>query len=244
MQTENYTKEELGKAQALDRCIAQINGEEDAESMLALDLDTVEWLNQARDLLSQIKGDYEKQIDSIEPDVDKKEATRVMMHEKISSLYGMETTEEPERQKGLLWQRVSRILDRVVPQQGPEPVPAYRREDEESALSLHGDEEIEHQLCLVAILNDEKITIDIPEGDSIIGASNEADIQLRDSDSYISGEHAKISRKADVLYITDLDSTNGTFLNGEKLQPGVKNKLSPGDKLILAETPVLVIGDW
>jgi len=241
MQIEDYTKEELGKAQALDRCIAQINGEEGVESMLALDLDIVEWLNSARDLLSQIKDDYEKQIDSIEPDEDKKEATRAMMHEKISRLYGIETTEEPESERGSLRGRVSRVLDRVVPKQGPEPVPVYRREEDVSSLSLHGDEEIGHQLCLVAIINDEKIIIDIPEGDSIIGASNEADIQLRDPDRYISGVHAKISREADKLYITDLDSTNGTYLNEEKLQPGVKNKLQPGDKLMLAETPAIIV---
>lgn len=239
MQTEDYTKEELGKAQALDRCIAQINGEEGVESMPALDLETVEWLNQARSLLSQIKQDYEKQLNSIKPDKDKKETTRVMMHEKINRLYGTDTP-EIETEKSSLWQRVSRVLDRVVPQQGPQTSPAYRREDEVSALSIHGDEEVEHEFSLVAFLGDERKVIDIPEGESIIGASDEADIKLQDPDHYISGKHAKISRQENELYITDLDSTNGTFLNGEKLKPNVKTKLSSGDKLVFAETPIIV----
>lgn len=239
MQTEDYTKEELGKAQALDRCIAQINGEEGVESMPALDLETVEWLNQARSLLSQIKQDYEKQLNSIKPDKDKKETTRVMMHEKINRLYGTDTP-EIETEKSSLWQRVSRVLDRVVPQQEPQTSPAYRREDEVSALSIHGDEEVEHEFSLVAFLGDERKVIDIPEGESIIGASDEADIKLQDPDHYISGKHAKISRQENELYITDLDSTNGTFLNGEKLKPNVKTKLSSGDKLVFAETPIIV----
>lgn len=246
MQLGNYTKEEFQKADALDRCIAELNGEEGAVSMLALDLDMVEWLNNARDLLSQVKQDYEEQLDSIKPDRKKRASTKIMMHQMIDSLYGTDVAKKPEQPQRSLWGRVSRVFDRVVPPQGPELAPAYRREDNMSTLSLHGEEETypvsqkNGIICIVATLNGEEHVLDLLEGDTIIGASNDADVQLKDRDGYISGKHAKISKTADGLYITDLESTNGTFLNGEKLNTNIKTPISVGDEIMLAGTLVKI----
>ncbi|MGG7079013.1 FHA domain-containing protein [Clostridium sardiniense] len=42
------------------------------------------------------------------------------------------------------------------------------------------------------------------------------------SDQYVSGNHAKIMVKNNALILEDLGSTNGTFLNGEKISGRVK----------------------
>ena len=48
-----------------------------------------------------------------------------------------------------------------------------------------------------------------------IGRSSASDIILK-SDDYASGSHAQLTRHGGLLYVEDLGSTNGTFVNGRK----------------------------
>jgi hypothetical protein len=50
----------------------------------------------------------------------------------------------------------------------------------------------------------------------------------------VSRYHAKITREGDCYYLTDLNSTNGTFLNGETLQTYQKREISHGDEITFA----------
>ena len=63
----------------------------------------------------------------------------------------------------------------------------------------------------------------------MIGRSPEADVQLEDE--AVSWNHLEIERRGDVLMATDLDSRNGTALNGEPLER--PRRLGDGDTLIL-----------
>lgn len=47
----------------------------------------------------------------------------------------------------------------------------------------------------------------------------------------VSRKHALIDRKENALTITDLRSSNGTFLNGQRLQPGDSRVLRDGDEI-------------
>jgi pSer/pThr/pTyr-binding forkhead associated (FHA) protein len=55
----------------------------------------------------------------------------------------------------------------------------------------------------------------IQDGATSIGRSSASDIVLR-SDDYASGSHAQLTRHGGLLYVEDLGSTNGTFVNGRK----------------------------
>ena len=55
----------------------------------------------------------------------------------------------------------------------------------------------------------------LADGATSIGRSSTSDIVLR-SDDYASGRHAQITRHGGLLYVEDLGSTNGTFVNGRK----------------------------
>jgi pSer/pThr/pTyr-binding forkhead associated (FHA) protein len=56
---------------------------------------------------------------------------------------------------------------------------------------------------------------ELGDGETSMGRSSGSTIVLR-SDDYASGRHAQLTRHGGLLYIEDLGSTNGTFVNGRK----------------------------
>jgi pSer/pThr/pTyr-binding forkhead associated (FHA) protein len=66
-----------------------------------------------------------------------------------------------------------------------------------------------------------------------VGRSSENDLVL-DADEFASTKHARISPRRDGVWVEDLDSTNGTFVNGMKVRE--RHKLSPGDVIRVGET--------
>ncbi len=71
----------------------------------------------------------------------------------------------------------------------------------------------------------------IGNGDHIIGRSPSADIQI-DQDS-VSRQHAKLRFDGEQLTVQDLGSTNGTFINGDRVASG---RLEVDDRLHIGET--------
>ena len=65
----------------------------------------------------------------------------------------------------------------------------------------------------------------------LIGRSSGCDIVIKDSG--ISGKHAKIFIENDDVFITDLKSLNGTFVNGRKIN--VKQRIGLYDEIILGD---------
>ncbi len=57
----------------------------------------------------------------------------------------------------------------------------------------------------------------------------------------VSRYHAKIYREGTSFYIEDLNSTNGTYVNGEQLNYTEKVLLSPMDKIIFGDVPYLFV---
>lgn len=67
--------------------------------------------------------------------------------------------------------------------------------------------------------------------------SNDANLKSK----AVSRHHAKIICQDNVFYLTDLNSTNGTFLNGQLLNYQEKVKLSPMDRIQFADVPYLIM---
>ncbi len=57
----------------------------------------------------------------------------------------------------------------------------------------------------------------------------------------VSRRHAAIHREQDGYYITDLNSTNGTRINGRRLLPNIPCRLSSGDVVRLGRLNLLVL---
>jgi pSer/pThr/pTyr-binding forkhead associated (FHA) protein len=66
-----------------------------------------------------------------------------------------------------------------------------------------------------------------------LGRSSENDLVL-DTDEFASVHHARIEPRRDGVWVEDLESTNGTFVNGIKLTR--PQKLTPGDVIRVGET--------
>ena len=62
-----------------------------------------------------------------------------------------------------------------------------------------------------------------------IGRDLKADIKIRDTS--VSKRHAVLFLKGDEVYIKDLNSANGTYVNGEKILPNKEIALKNGDKI-------------
>ncbi len=69
----------------------------------------------------------------------------------------------------------------------------------------------------------------------VIGRSNELDVVL--VEDMVSRKHAKIACSSDALLIEDLGSTNGTFVNGEKIK---RARLKEGDRVLIGTSIVRV----
>jgi diguanylate cyclase (GGDEF)-like protein len=74
----------------------------------------------------------------------------------------------------------------------------------------------------------------LDQGETVLGRSHRADIRI-DDDS-ISRMHTKLVLVGQQIFIEDLESSNGTFVNGERIS---KNPLQDGDKIRLGETTIL-----
>src|SRR5690349_21089983 len=76
---------------------------------------------------------------------------------------------------------------------------------------------------------------DLAKDSLTIGRDVSADITVNDAE--ISRTHARLTLQADGCQVEDLGSTNGTFINGQRVS-GSK-VLRPGDTLGLGETVVM-----
>ncbi len=78
-------------------------------------------------------------------------------------------------------------------------------------------------------------------GDSLLlGRSADSDLQVKDR--FVSRKHLKISRKGETFFIKDLNSHNGTFVNGEPIHPGAEVELPEGVPVVIGMT-VLCLGE-
>jgi pSer/pThr/pTyr-binding forkhead associated (FHA) protein len=66
-----------------------------------------------------------------------------------------------------------------------------------------------------------------------VGRAGNNDVSMPD-DEYASGRHARFEPRRDGVWIEDIGSTNGTFVNGIRLTR--ERKLTPGDVVRVGET--------
>jgi hypothetical protein len=70
------------------------------------------------------------------------------------------------------------------------------------------------------------------DASTVVGRAPECELRL--DDTYLSQQHARIFGKNSTWYVEDLGSTNGTFVNEQKL--GAPAMIQPGDKVRVGTT--------
>ena len=78
---------------------------------------------------------------------------------------------------------------------------------------------------------------DLSQAETVIGRAPSVDIVI--AQSAVSGRHALITRQAGEYVIEDLNSTNGTFINGQRLMG--RKPLGHGDQIRLGQTITLEV---
>ena len=118
----------------------------------------------------------------------------------------------------------------------PDPVYLFEPEEKETTcenptIFLGAKQTAEGRLVYRGAGNESSFLI---EGDSFLlgGRNEQADGQLLAFG--VSRNHARITREDDRYYIEDLNSRNGTYLNGELLAYKQKRPVKPGDHLCFA----------
>lgn len=76
----------------------------------------------------------------------------------------------------------------------------------------------------------------LPDREIVVGRSSELDMVL--VEDMVSRKHAKISTQGGQIVIMDLGSTNGTFVNGEKIK---KTRLKEGDRILIGTSILKVV---
>jgi FHA domain len=66
-------------------------------------------------------------------------------------------------------------------------------------------------------------SFDVGEG-ATLGRANGADVRV--DDPFASSAHARIFRRGDFMYVEDMGSTNGTYLNGRQLRTAERLKIA------------------
>ena len=70
-----------------------------------------------------------------------------------------------------------------------------------------------------------------------VGRGGQNDLVLS-GDEFASARHARIESRGDGVWVQDLDSTNGTYVNGSRVAGA--QRLDPGDVLRVGETDLVV----
>ena len=91
---------------------------------------------------------------------------------------------------------------------------------------------VEPRLTVVAAMGHEPgTTFDLRDG-ALFGRSDGADIRV--DDPFASSSHARIDDRGGAMYLEDMGSTNGTYLNGRKVKSA--ERLDVGDTIRIGDS--------
>ncbi|MDH7481501.1 MAG: FHA domain-containing protein [Armatimonadota bacterium] len=116
---------------------------------------------------------------------------------------------------------------------------AEAEQAEEAQTQLEKADEIaseqEKPVARLVVVSDPTKVFEIKPGVNDIGRRSSAAVPIT-FDGYVSSIHADLIAEADGFFITDMGSTNGTFVNGVRISPGMRSALSNGDEITVGMT--------
>lgn len=102
--------------------------------------------------------------------------------------------------------------------------------EEDYGRTIYIEQKAEEQGVRKLYTPDGRVVARLEKDVFVIGKQKE-EVDLVLEDDTISRLHARICKEEDIIYLEDLNSTNGTFKNGLRLQPYEKRRLEEGDEV-------------
>ncbi|EKD42264.1 MAG: sigma-54 dependent transcription regulator, partial [uncultured bacterium] len=133
------------------------------------------------------------------------------------------------------------VLEGVADQQREASVQTVIRDDPAEAtriLSITNSHLVQVEETHLEITDTNKQTRRIKIGKMPLSMGSGPDNQLVINDDYVSSRHGEITKDAHGYLLTDLNSTNGTYLNGRKISEVI---VHVGDEMRLGETLIKMI---
>ena len=142
-------------------------------------------------------------------------------------------TVAPQPQQSVTPQPQSTVAVQPQPQQAVAPQPTMPQPQlMPQDASLHGGQLIPHP-HLIRMKTGENLVL--PEGEFVIGKSaTNVNYTIADNPA-VSRVHCTIIKKNGVYYVRDENSTNATYVNGERVLPGTEHLLLNNCKLLLGD---------
>jgi FHA domain-containing protein len=126
------------------------------------------------------------------------------------------------------------VPDAAVPAAAPAATMVYRaREPEPEAEAVEPEQPPEVEREVVTLTVDGRVH-QVTSRRVVLGRSRECDVRLDDGN--VSRRHAELVQEGATYWLVDLGSTNGTELNGERVE---RSKLADGDRITLGSTDVV-----
>ena len=86
------------------------------------------------------------------------------------------------------------------------------------------------KICIMTKTNEPRF-IELNLRITHVGRSAINDVQIKDK--YVSREHLLLRKFGDKLFVMDLRSENGTFLNGNQIRHGTEVEVKEGDSIVV-----------
>jgi pSer/pThr/pTyr-binding forkhead associated (FHA) protein len=93
------------------------------------------------------------------------------------------------------------------------------------------------KICIISEKKEPRV-LELIRRITYIGRSAITDVQIKDR--YVSREHLLLRKAGDKLFLMDLRSKNGTFLNGNQIRPGTEVEVKKGDSIIVGLNVICV----
>ncbi|MBV9277222.1 MAG: FHA domain-containing protein [Candidatus Eremiobacteraeota bacterium] len=116
-------------------------------------------------------------------------------------------------------------------------VAAFRTRRPTAALGFSGASESEVKIELEVVERDGRRRV---EGSCpfVVGRSSDADLLLWDPE--VSRRHARFENDGSTVFVSDLHSSNGTFLNGRRVVDAIE--VRPGDEIDVGTVRLMFLG--
>ena len=129
------------------------------------------------------------------------------------------------------------------------PIPLSTRKLEDGDVGGSTDQLGADGVVILQVENDETPILVQMRREVVLGRVTETDNEERTyinllpygaDEAGVSRRHVRLLREGRAVYALDLNSTNGTRVNGEPLQPGVERRLRDGDELMLGRLKLYI----